>query len=76
MLALVPLFLLIAGPGPAAAAAASAAPIIVDGSHTSVEFDGHGGLSAGGTSRLYVLCCAERVSAASWPRAGRVRTGR
>ena len=29
-------------------------PIIIDGTQTSVEFDGHGGLSAGGTSRQLI----------------------
>ena len=37
-----------------AAASASGASIVVDGTSASVEFDGHGGLSAGGTSRLLI----------------------
>ena len=31
-------------------------PIVLDGTKTSVEFDGHGGLSAGGTSRFLIEC--------------------
>jgi hypothetical protein len=31
---------------------ATAHTLVVDGSQTSVEFDGHGGLSAGGSTRL------------------------
>ena len=35
-------------------AAAQESRIVVDGSQLSVEFDGHGGLSAGGSSRLLI----------------------
>lgn len=36
------------------AAAADAAPIVLDPAQPGPEFDGHGGLSAGGTSRLLI----------------------
>ena len=48
------LLLLQASAASAVQAQTTAASITVDGSQTSVEFDGHGGLSAGGTSRLLI----------------------
>ena len=38
----------------AAASARAGAPIVIDGSQLAAVFDGHGGLSAGGTSRLLI----------------------
>jgi len=45
------LLVVVAAVGPAQAVESA---IVVDGTQTSHEFDGHGGLSAGGTSRFLI----------------------
>ena len=46
--------LLLASATASLAAAAAPSPIVIDSTQVGPEFDGHGGLSAGGTSRLLI----------------------